>query len=151
MPVSSSSSLLFITAGTLAIGSLLFISRRLLPPPSTASNSRVHREYHTNLPQRRFNIRRLDLSFRIGRNRRIVLLVQAATFFVHENGVRTQLWFSIRIGGSSVEKEVNALLILLLLKWLIAPVVGEMMEEVEYGSVMYLCSLRLPVVAWAIG
>ncbi|KAI3803657.1 hypothetical protein L1987_31816 [Smallanthus sonchifolius] len=152
MPLSSSSSLLLVAAGTLAFGSLLFISRRFLPPTSSASNnpSRLHHEYHTNLPQRRFNIRRLDLSFRVGRNLRIVLLVQVATFFVHENGNRTQLWFSIRIGGSSVEKEVNALMILLLLRWLMTPVFVEMMEEVDYASIMYLCSLRLPLIAWAI-
>ncbi|KAI3525371.1 hypothetical protein L1887_04120 [Cichorium endivia] len=150
--VSSSSSLLLIAAGTLAFGSLVFVCRRFLPPTSNASDSpnRVHREYRTNLPQRRFSLRRLDLSFRVGRNRRIVLLVQAATFFVHNNGSRTQLWFSIRIGGSSVEKEVNALMILLLLRWLMTPVFVEMTEEINYASTMYLCSLRLPLIAWAI-
>lgn len=148
--VSSSSSLLLITAGTLAFGSLVFLYRRYLLPSSTTDN-RVHREYHTNLQQRRFNIRRLDLSFRIGRNRRIVLLIQAASFYVHNNGNRTQLWISIRIGGSSIEKEVNVLMILMLLRLLITPVIVEMMkEEVEYGSIIYLCSLRLPLIAWAI-
>ena len=153
MPVSSSSSLLLVAAGTLAFGSFVFVCRRFLPPtsPNASDNpNRVHREYRTNLPQRRFNLRRLDLSFRVGRNRRIVVLVQAATFFVYNDGSRTQLWFSIRIGGSSVEKEVNALMILLLFRWLKTPVFVEMTEEVEYASIMYLCSLRLPLIAWAI-
>lgn len=128
-------------------GSLIFLSRRFLPP--TTNN---HRQYHTNLQQSRFNIRRLDLSFRVGRNRRIVLLIQAATFFVYNDGNRTQLWLAIRIGGISVEKELNALMILLILKWLIMPAVFfEMMEkEIDYASVMYLSTLRFPLIAFPI-
>lgn len=59
-------------------------------------------------------------------------------------------WVCVRVGGSSVEKEVYVMMVLLLFKWLMRNVVFEMANDLECGSVLYLRSLRLPVISYIV-